>query len=85
MLLLTTIIYGIAVSAVSHSITLSVGNTKAKTKTAQGFYMLDLIILAVFKMMLTQITQTSTSLLADITSVYQKKKKKRRHSLNILA
>lgn len=32
MLLLTTIIYGIAASAVSHSIILSVGKTKAKTK-----------------------------------------------------
>lgn len=77
MFLLTTIIYGIAVSAVSHSITLSVGNTKAKTKTAQGFYMLELIILAVFKMLLTQITQIPTSLLADITSVIKSTKKKK--------
>ena len=75
MLLLTTIIYGIAASAVSHSIILSVSKTKAKTKKAQGFYMLALISLAVFKMLLTQITPTPTSLLADITSVIKSSKK----------
>lgn len=77
MLLLTTVINGIAASAASHSITLSVGSTKTKTKTAQGFYMLDLIILAAFKMLLTQITQTPTSLLADIISVIKPTKKKK--------
>lgn len=77
MLLLTTIIYGIAASAVSHSIILSVGKTKAKTKPkkAWGFYMLAFIRLAVFKMLLTQITPTPTSLLADITSVIKSAKK----------
>lgn len=78
MLLLTMIIYGIAASAASHSTTLSAGKTKAKTKItnpktttkkAQGCYVLPLLSLAMFKMLLTQITPTPTSLLADSISV----------------
>lgn len=87
MLLLTTIIYGIAASAVSHSIILSVGKTEAKTKPkkARGFYMLALISLAVFKMLLTQITPTPTSLLADIMSVIKSAKKKKKAQLKYLS
>lgn len=71
------IIYRIAASAASHSTTLSVGKTKAKktktkpnttTKKAQSCYVLPLISLSVFKILLTQIAQTPTSLLADIIS-----------------
>lgn len=82
MLLLTMIIYRISTSAASHSTTLSVGKTKAKTKITkpktttkkvQGCYVLPLISLAVFKT-LRQITPTPTPLLADIISVIKSAK-----------
>lgn len=71
MLLLTMIIYGIAASAASHSVILLVGKSeekRKKKKKAQGFDILSVISLAVFKMLLTQITPIPTPLLAHITS-----------------